>query len=178
MHTAIYPFQGKNMHKLLQFRIPKGNKIIFLIIFFHLVCRSSVVTQGSETEKNLGWELLVQTLVRSQGHRLGYSGLLSSWVFKVFSDRDFTNVLGQPIPVFNWSQGAYFFHIARQHFFWASCACCLLCILVKRASPPLCLKCVVRHPLSLVFPRLNKHNSFSLSSYVKFSSSLINLVAS
>lgn len=48
-----YPFQSKKMYELQQL---KGKKIMFFEIFFHLVCKTAVVTQGSETKKRLDWE--------------------------------------------------------------------------------------------------------------------------
>lgn len=129
MHTAIYPFHSKNMHELLQFRIPKGKKDnIFLYYFFTLRVELLLLFRAQKQRK--AWvgrgplELLVQTSVRSQGHRLGYSEICQAESFKIFSDINFTSVLGNLFQCL--SQGAYFFHIARQHFPWATCTCCLL----------------------------------------------------
>lgn len=63
------------MHELLQIRIPVGKR---KIIFFHLLCRTLLLVRAQKHRKASirkgPLELLVQTSVMSQGHRLGYSG--------------------------------------------------------------------------------------------------------
>lgn len=164
------------MDELLQFRIPKGKKDnISLYYFFTLHVELLLLFRAQKQRK--AWvekgplELLVQTSVRSQGHRLGYSEICQAESFKIFSDRNFTSVLGNLFQCLIIT-GCIFFSYSQTAFplsnLYMLPLVLSLCILVKRASPPslyLCFRCfikgVVRSPLSLVFPRLNTvHSAF------------------